>query len=71
MSGAVQETPNWATWAGFSVLAAALAAGLLLSRRPDIRFAGKLLVAGMAQTFGAVFTLVLLAMAGKYLSVFR
>ena len=41
MTGPVTETPDWATWAGFSVLGAALAAGLLLSRRPDIRFAGK------------------------------
>ncbi len=70
MTGSVQETPDWTTWALFSTAAAALAAGLLLSRRPDIRFPGKLLVAGMAQTFGAVFALVLLAMAGKYLSHF-
>ena len=70
MTGPVQETPDWATWAGFSVFGAALAAGLLLSRRPDIRFTGKLLVAGLAQAFGSVFTLVLLAMAGKYLSHF-
>ena len=70
MSGPVQETPDWASWAGFSVLGAALAAGLLLSRRPDIRLPGKLLVAGLTQAFAAVFTLVLLAMAGKYLSHF-
>jgi cellulose synthase/poly-beta-1,6-N-acetylglucosamine synthase-like glycosyltransferase len=70
MTGPVQETPDWATWAGWSIAAAALAAGLLLSRRPDIRFTGKLLVAAMAQTFGAVFALVLLAMSGKYLSGF-
>ena len=70
MTGPVQETPDWATWAGISIACAALAAGLLLSRRPDISLAGKLLVAGLAQTFGAVFTLVLLAMAGKYLSHF-
>jgi exo-beta-1,3-glucanase (GH17 family)/cellulose synthase/poly-beta-1,6-N-acetylglucosamine synthase-like glycosyltransferase len=70
MTGPVQETPNWAPWAGFSIAAAALASLVLLSRRPDIRFAGKLLMATMAQTFGAVFTLVLLSMAGKYLSGF-
>jgi exo-beta-1,3-glucanase (GH17 family)/cellulose synthase/poly-beta-1,6-N-acetylglucosamine synthase-like glycosyltransferase len=70
MTGPVQETPGWAIWAGFSVLGAALAAGLLLSRRPDIRFAGKFLVAGLAQAFGAIFTMVLLAMAGKYMSHF-
>ena len=70
MTGSVQETPNWLSWAGCSIAAAALVAGLLLSRRPDIRLPGKLLVAGLAQTFGAVFTLVLLSMAGKYLSHF-
>jgi exo-beta-1,3-glucanase (GH17 family)/cellulose synthase/poly-beta-1,6-N-acetylglucosamine synthase-like glycosyltransferase len=70
MTGPVQETPDWATWAGWSIAVAAAAAGLLLSRRPDIRFTGKLLVAAMAQTFGAVFALVLLAMSGKYLSGF-
>ena len=68
MNGPVQETPNWAIWAELSIAGAALAAGLLLSRRPDIRFTGKLLVAGLAQAFGAVFALVLLAMAGKYMS---
>jgi len=70
MTGPVQETPDWAGWAGISVVVAALASGLLLSRRPDIRFTGKLLVAGLAQAFGAVFAMVLLAMAGKYLSHF-
>ena len=70
MTGDVQETPAWATWAAISTAVAALMAGLLLSRRPDIRFAGKLLVAALAQTFGAVFTLVLLAMSEKYLSGF-
>jgi exo-beta-1,3-glucanase (GH17 family)/cellulose synthase/poly-beta-1,6-N-acetylglucosamine synthase-like glycosyltransferase len=68
MTGPVRETPDWAIWAGFSIAGAALAAWLLLSRRPDIRLPGKLLVAGMAQAMGSVFTLVLLAMAGKYLS---
>ena len=70
MSGPVTETPDWSIWAGFSALGATLIAGLLLSRRPDIRFGGKLLVAGLAQTFASIFTLVLLAMAGKYLSPF-
>jgi exo-beta-1,3-glucanase (GH17 family)/cellulose synthase/poly-beta-1,6-N-acetylglucosamine synthase-like glycosyltransferase len=68
MTGPVQETPGWFGWAVFSVLGAALAAGLLLSRRPDIKLPGKLLVAGMAQAFGSIFAMVLLAMAGKYLS---
>ena len=68
MVGPVSETPAWSGWALASIAGAALTAGLLLSRRPDIRLPGKLLVAGLAQAFGGVFTLVLLAMAGKYLS---
>ncbi len=43
---------------------------LLLSRRPDIRLTGKVLVAGLTQAFGATLACVLLAMAGKYLSRF-
>ena len=70
MTGSVVETPNWPLWAGCSIAGAALLASLLLSRRPDIRLPGKLLVAGLAQAFGAVFAMVLLAMAGKYLSHF-
>jgi exo-beta-1,3-glucanase (GH17 family)/cellulose synthase/poly-beta-1,6-N-acetylglucosamine synthase-like glycosyltransferase len=70
LTGPVTETPGWAIWAGFSIAGAALMALLLLSRRPDIRMAGKLLVAGLAQGFSSVFTLVLLAMAGKYMSPF-
>jgi exo-beta-1,3-glucanase (GH17 family)/cellulose synthase/poly-beta-1,6-N-acetylglucosamine synthase-like glycosyltransferase len=70
MTGPVTETPNWLDWAGFSIASAALLAGLLLSRRPDIKLPGKLLVAGLAQGFAAVFAGVLLAMAGKYLSPF-
>jgi exo-beta-1,3-glucanase (GH17 family)/cellulose synthase/poly-beta-1,6-N-acetylglucosamine synthase-like glycosyltransferase len=70
MTGPVTETPNWLDWAGFSIAGATLLAALLLSRRPDIKLPGKLLVAGLAQGFAAVFAGVLLAMAGKYLSPF-
>jgi exo-beta-1,3-glucanase (GH17 family)/cellulose synthase/poly-beta-1,6-N-acetylglucosamine synthase-like glycosyltransferase len=70
LTGPVMEHPALFGWALASVLGAALLAWLLLSRRPDIRVAGKLLVAGLAQGFAAVFTLVLLAMAGKYMSAF-
>ncbi len=70
MAGPVMENPDWAEWAFAGTAGAALLAWLLLARRPDIRFPGKLLVAGLAQGFGATFTLVLMAMAGKYLSMF-
>src|SRR6185312_12470609 len=68
MTGPVVETPNWPAWAGGSIAVAALLAGLLLSRRPDIRLPGKLALAGLAQGFVATLACVLLAMSGKYLS---
>jgi exo-beta-1,3-glucanase (GH17 family)/cellulose synthase/poly-beta-1,6-N-acetylglucosamine synthase-like glycosyltransferase len=70
MTGGVTERPEWLGWALGATLGAVLLAGLLLSRRPDIRFPGKLLVAGLAQGFASVFALALIAMAGKYLSPF-
>ncbi len=70
MTGPVTESPNWPFWAFAATAGAALLAWLLLSRRPDIKFPGKLMVAGLAQGFGATFALVLMAMCGKYLSVF-
>ena len=68
MSGPVSEVPNWPVWAMPSVLGAALLSALLLSRRPDIRLQGKMLLAGLAQAFAATLACVLLAMSGKYLS---
>ncbi len=70
MTGPVMENPGWLAWALGATAGAVLLAGLLLRRRPDIRLAGKLLVAGLMQGFCSVFALVLLAMAGKYLSPF-
>ncbi len=70
MTGAVWETPRWAGWALGSTGLAALLALVLLSRRPDIRLPGKLLLAALAQGFVATLACVLLAMSGKYLSGF-
>jgi exo-beta-1,3-glucanase (GH17 family)/cellulose synthase/poly-beta-1,6-N-acetylglucosamine synthase-like glycosyltransferase len=70
MVGPVEETPSWAYWAGGSIVLSALLSLALLSRRPDIRLPGKLLLAGLAQGFGATLACVLLAMSEKYLSGF-
>jgi exo-beta-1,3-glucanase (GH17 family)/cellulose synthase/poly-beta-1,6-N-acetylglucosamine synthase-like glycosyltransferase len=70
LTGDVIENPGWFNWAAGAAAAAALLAGLLLSRRPDIKLAGKFVVAGLAQVFASVFALALMAMAGKYLSPF-
>ncbi|HTZ70062.1 MAG TPA: glycosyl transferase, partial [Acetobacteraceae bacterium] len=69
-AGPVMERPHWLGWALGATVGATLLAALLLRRRPDIRFPGKLLVAGLMQGFATVFALVLLAMADKYLSFF-
>ena len=68
MEGAVVETPEWPAWAGLSAGFAALVTLTLLSRRPDIRIVGKLLLAALLQGFVATFALMLLAMSSKYLS---
>ena len=68
LTGSVIEDPRWALFAGISIVLAALFSGLLLSRRPDITFGGKLMFAGLTQGFTAVLALGLLAMSGDYLS---
>ncbi len=69
MTGPVWETPSWTLWSGGSVALAGLLAWALLSRRPDIRLPGKLLMAGLAQGFVASLGCTLLAMSGTYLSL--
>ncbi|MBV9785038.1 MAG: glycosyltransferase [Acidisphaera sp.] len=68
MTGPVTEHPDWAGWAAGSVALAAAFALLLLSRRPDIRIGGKLVLAGLLQLFAATLACVLMTMGGMYLS---
>ncbi|WP_297835813.1 glycosyltransferase [Pseudomonas sp.] len=68
MTGSVTEDQKWLIWAGISVAMAVIASGLLLSRRPDISLPGKLMFAGLAQSFSMVLARVLLAMNGQYLT---
>jgi exo-beta-1,3-glucanase (GH17 family)/cellulose synthase/poly-beta-1,6-N-acetylglucosamine synthase-like glycosyltransferase len=70
MTGPVTEVPNWPVWAVLSILTAAMVSALLLSRRPDIRITGKLVLTVLVQTFAATLACTLLAMSGKYLSTF-
>ncbi|MES2713888.1 MAG: glycosyltransferase [Pseudomonadota bacterium] len=69
LTGAVSETPAWAWWAGSATIFAFAASLFFLLRRPDIRWQGKLMLAGMAQLFVAGTTLTLLAMSETYLSL--
>jgi exo-beta-1,3-glucanase (GH17 family)/cellulose synthase/poly-beta-1,6-N-acetylglucosamine synthase-like glycosyltransferase len=68
MQGKVWETPDWPRWAGFAVALGLLLAWPLLSRRPDIRLPGKLLLAGLAQGFAGALVCVLLTISSTYLS---
>ena len=68
LAGTVRETPAWAFWAAGATLFSFLAVFALLRRRPDIRLPGKVLLAGLAQAFVTGITLVILTMAGSYLS---
>jgi exo-beta-1,3-glucanase (GH17 family)/cellulose synthase/poly-beta-1,6-N-acetylglucosamine synthase-like glycosyltransferase len=70
MTGPVTEIPDWPGWAIPAALLAALASLALLSRRPDIRFPGKLGFALLAQGFIATMTGVLIALCGTYLSLY-
>jgi exo-beta-1,3-glucanase (GH17 family)/glycosyltransferase involved in cell wall biosynthesis len=67
MQGPVWENPSWRVWAGFAIGFGALLAWPLLSRRPDIRPTGKLLLAGLAQGFAAALVCVVLTISETYL----
>jgi exo-beta-1,3-glucanase (GH17 family)/cellulose synthase/poly-beta-1,6-N-acetylglucosamine synthase-like glycosyltransferase len=67
MQGPVWENPAWRLWAGLSVTLAIALAWPLLSRRADIRLPGKLLLAGLAQSFAAALVCVLMTISQTYL----
>ena len=69
LTGTVSETPAWAWWAAGASLFAFAASLFFLARRPDIRWQGKMMMAGLAQVFVAGTTLTLLAMSETYLSL--
>ncbi len=68
MTGAVQNNPEWKLFAAGGVGLALLATMLLLSRRPDIRFAGKVIFAALVQGFTTAIALLLMNMGETYLS---
>jgi exo-beta-1,3-glucanase (GH17 family)/cellulose synthase/poly-beta-1,6-N-acetylglucosamine synthase-like glycosyltransferase len=68
MRGRVWEYPDWKRWAGGNILVGAMLALALLSRLPDIRLTGKLLLAGLIQIFATMLAWLLLAMSDRYLS---
>ena len=68
LTGPISEHPGWLGWALPSALLAALAAWAMLAQRPDLRTAGKLVFAALLQGFAGALAVLLMAMAGTYLS---
>ncbi len=69
LTGPVWEHPDWPRWAGSAIAAGVLFAWLLLWRRPDLRWPGKVLIAGTSELLAATLAAVIQAMATKYLSL--
>ena len=68
LTGPVVENPNFLGWALGGSFVAALLSLCLLSRRPDIRIAGKLTFSLLMQGFCGTLACLLMSMAGTYLS---
>ncbi len=68
LTGPVTPNRAWRAWAAGSIALALLISMALLSRRPDLRWPGKLLFAGLVQGFVAAIGALLLTMGETYLS---
>jgi exo-beta-1,3-glucanase (GH17 family)/cellulose synthase/poly-beta-1,6-N-acetylglucosamine synthase-like glycosyltransferase len=69
MTGPVENNPDWIFYAAGSILLTLAATMALLSRRPDIRFPGKLLFAALVESFAAAIAMLLMNMGETYLSL--
>jgi exo-beta-1,3-glucanase (GH17 family)/cellulose synthase/poly-beta-1,6-N-acetylglucosamine synthase-like glycosyltransferase len=69
MTGPVENNPDWIFYAAGSILLTLAATMALLSRRPDIRFPGKLLFAALVEGFAAAIAMLLMNMGETYLSL--
>jgi exo-beta-1,3-glucanase (GH17 family)/cellulose synthase/poly-beta-1,6-N-acetylglucosamine synthase-like glycosyltransferase len=69
LTGAVENNPSWIFYALGSILAVLAATMALLSRRPDMRFTGKLIFALLVEGFGAALAMLLMNMGETYLSL--
>jgi exo-beta-1,3-glucanase (GH17 family)/cellulose synthase/poly-beta-1,6-N-acetylglucosamine synthase-like glycosyltransferase len=68
LTGPVENNPDWIFYAAGSILLTLAATMALLSRRPDIRFPGKLLFAALVEGFAAAIAMLLMNMGETYLS---
>ena len=69
LTGPVENNPHWFEYALGGVLASLAATMLLLSRRPDIRFTGKLAFAALVEGFTAILAMLFMNMGETYLSM--
>ncbi len=69
LTGPVENNPGWIFYALGSVIFSLLATMALLSRRPDVRFAGKLIFAGLVEGFTTILGLLFMNMSETYLSL--
>jgi exo-beta-1,3-glucanase (GH17 family)/cellulose synthase/poly-beta-1,6-N-acetylglucosamine synthase-like glycosyltransferase len=69
LTGPVENNPDWIFYAAGSILLTLAATMALLSRRPDIRFPGKLLFAALVEGFAAAIAMLLMNMGETYLSL--
>jgi exo-beta-1,3-glucanase (GH17 family)/cellulose synthase/poly-beta-1,6-N-acetylglucosamine synthase-like glycosyltransferase len=69
LTGPVENNPAWAFYALGAALLSLAATMALLSRRPDIRFSGKLIFAALVEGFTATLALLFMTMSETYLSL--
>jgi exo-beta-1,3-glucanase (GH17 family)/cellulose synthase/poly-beta-1,6-N-acetylglucosamine synthase-like glycosyltransferase len=68
LTGPVENNPGWIFYALGAALASLLATMALLARRPDIRFVGKLIFAGLVEGFTTILAMLFMNMGETYLS---
>jgi exo-beta-1,3-glucanase (GH17 family)/cellulose synthase/poly-beta-1,6-N-acetylglucosamine synthase-like glycosyltransferase len=69
LTGPVENNPDWIFYGLGAALLSLAATMALLSRRPDIRFAGKVIFATLVEGFTATLALLLMNMSETYLSL--
>jgi exo-beta-1,3-glucanase (GH17 family)/cellulose synthase/poly-beta-1,6-N-acetylglucosamine synthase-like glycosyltransferase len=69
LTGAVQNNPQWLFYGLGAVLLSLAATMALLSRRPDIRWPGKVIFAGLVEGFATALALLFMNMSETYLSM--
>ncbi len=69
LTGPVENNPQWIFYALGAALLSLAATMALLSRRPDIRFSGKVIFAALVEGFTATLAMLFMTMSETYLSL--